>query len=88
MTAVLRAEQLTKRFGRRTALSECTLEVPAGHVVGLVGPNGAGKSTLLNLAVGMLAPTDGAIEVLGERPTPGRWRRSGSSRRTRPPTRG
>jgi ABC-2 type transport system ATP-binding protein len=71
MTAVLRAEQLTKRFGRRTALSECTLEVPAGRVVGLVGPNGAGKSTLLNLAVGMLAPTEGAIEVLGERPTSG-----------------
>jgi ABC-2 type transport system ATP-binding protein len=71
MTAVLRADQLTKRFGRRTALSECTLEVPAGRVVGLVGPNGAGKSTLLNLAVGMLAPTSGAIEVLGEPPASG-----------------
>jgi ABC-2 type transport system ATP-binding protein len=71
MTAVLRAEQLTKRFGRRTALSECTLEVPAGRVVGLVGPNGAGKSTLLNLAVGMLAPSAGTIEVLGERPASG-----------------
>jgi ABC-2 type transport system ATP-binding protein len=41
------------------------LEVPAGHVVGLVGPNGAGKSTLLNLAVGMLTPSAGSVEVLG-----------------------
>ncbi len=71
MSAVLRAEGLTRRFGRRVALSDCTLDVPAGHVVGLVGPNGAGKSTLLNLAVGMLTPTAGTIEVLGGRPACG-----------------
>jgi len=71
MTAVLRARGLGKRFGRRAALSDCTLDVPAGRVVGLVGPNGAGKSTLLNLAVGMLAPTSGTIEVLGGRPASG-----------------
>src|SRR5215470_18162486 len=53
------------------ALADCTLSIPAGHVVGLVGPNGAGKSTLLNLAVGMLAPTTGVIEVLGGRPAAG-----------------
>jgi ABC-2 type transport system ATP-binding protein len=68
VTAVLRARGLGKSYGRRSALSDCTLDVPAGRVVGLVGPNGAGKSTLLNLAVGMLAPTSGTIEVLGGRP--------------------
>jgi ABC-2 type transport system ATP-binding protein len=68
VTAVLRARGLGKSYGRRWALSDCTLDVPAGRVVGLVGPNGAGKSTLLNLAVGMLAPTSGTIEVLGGRP--------------------
>jgi ABC-2 type transport system ATP-binding protein len=68
MTPALKAEGLTKRYGRRTALSDCTLDVPAGHVVGLVGPNGAGKSTLVNLAAGILAPTEGTIEVLGRRP--------------------
>lgn len=68
MTAMVRAQGLSKRYGRRWALSECTLEVPAGHVVGLVGPNGAGKTTLLRLAVGQLRPTTGGIEVLGRRP--------------------
>jgi ABC-2 type transport system ATP-binding protein len=68
MTAVLQARGLGKRYGRRWALSECTLDIPAGHVVGLVGPNGAGKTTLLNLAGGLLQPTSGSIEVLGGRP--------------------
>jgi ABC-2 type transport system ATP-binding protein len=71
VTAALHAQGLGKRYGRRDALSDCTLEVPAGRVVGLVGPNGAGKSTLLNLAVGMLQPTSGTIEVLGGRPAEG-----------------
>src|SRR3982074_3054202 len=68
MTAVLEAGARGKRSRRLGALSDCTLSVPAGHVVGLVGPNGAGKTTLLNLAVGMLAPTSGTIEVLRGRP--------------------
>jgi ABC-2 type transport system ATP-binding protein len=68
MTAVLAASGLGKQYGRRWALADCTLSVPAGRVVGLVGPNGAGKTTLLNLAVGLLRPTTGTIEVLGERP--------------------
>jgi ABC-2 type transport system ATP-binding protein len=65
------AQGLGKRYGRNWALSDCTLNVPAGRVVGLVGPNGAGKTTLLNLAVGMLTPTSGTIEVLGGHPAAG-----------------
>jgi ABC-2 type transport system ATP-binding protein len=68
MTPVLRTEGLTKRYGRHQALTDVTLTIPAGRVVGLVGPNGAGKSTLLNLASGMIAPTSGTIEVLGAQP--------------------
>jgi ABC-2 type transport system ATP-binding protein len=64
MSAVLEASGLGKRYGRRWALTDCSLEVPAGHVVGLVGPNGAGKSTLLQLAVGLLTPSAGSIAVL------------------------
>jgi ABC-2 type transport system ATP-binding protein len=65
---VLRTEGLGKRYRRQWALTDCTLEIPSGRVVGLVGPNGAGKSTLLNLAVGLLSPSAGTIEVLGRRP--------------------
>jgi ABC-2 type transport system ATP-binding protein len=71
VTAILRACGLGKKYKQRWALSDCTLEVPAGRVVGLVGPNGAGKSTLLNLAAGMLTPTAGSIEVCGGRPASG-----------------
>lgn len=68
MTAVLEASGLSKRYGRRWALSGCTLAIPAGRVAGLVGPNGAGKTTLLHLAAGLLAPTSGTIKILGGRP--------------------
>jgi ABC-2 type transport system ATP-binding protein len=68
MTAVIEATGLGKRYGRKWALTDCSIEIPAGHVVGLVGPNGAGKSTLLNLAVGLLGPTSGSIAVLGQTP--------------------
>jgi ABC-2 type transport system ATP-binding protein len=65
---VIEASGLGKRYRGTWALRECTLTVPAGHVAALVGPNGAGKSTLLNLAVGLSAPSAGAVTVLGGRP--------------------
>jgi ABC-2 type transport system ATP-binding protein len=71
MSSAIQTQGLSKRYGSKDALSDCTLDIPAGRVVGLVGPNGAGKSTLLNLAVGMLQPTSGTIEVLGGRPAEG-----------------
>jgi ABC-2 type transport system ATP-binding protein len=64
---IIEASALGKRYGSTWALRECTLEIPAGHVAALVGPNGAGKSTLLNLAVGLAAPSAGAVTVLGGR---------------------
>ncbi len=71
MTAVLDANGLGKRYRQRWALRDCTLQVPAGRVVGLVGPNGAGKTTLLQLAVGLLQPSAGQIAVLGAPPADG-----------------
>jgi ABC-2 type transport system ATP-binding protein len=71
MTAVIATHHLSKRYGRRTALTDCTVTIPAGRIVGLVGPNGAGKSTLLGLTCGLFGPTDGRIEVLGGAPAAG-----------------
>jgi ABC-2 type transport system ATP-binding protein len=68
MTAVLQTKALGRRYGRRVALSDCTLSIPPGRIVGLVGPNGAGKSTLLGLACGLIRPTSGSITVLGGQP--------------------
>ena len=68
MSVVLHADGIGKRYRRKWALRDCTLEIPAGRVTGLVGPNGAGKTTLLSLAVGLLTPTEGAIETCGGPP--------------------
>jgi ABC-2 type transport system ATP-binding protein len=68
VSAIVTARGLGKQYRRRWALRDCTLEVPAGRVTGLVGPNGAGKTTLLGLVVGVLTPSVGTIEVCGGRP--------------------
>ncbi|MGY0235096.1 ABC transporter ATP-binding protein [Longispora urticae] len=72
---ILETEALARRYRRRWALSDCTLAVPEGAIVGLVGPNGAGKTTLLRLVVGLLTPTAGTVRVLGG--APGAVMRSG-----------
>jgi ABC-2 type transport system ATP-binding protein len=65
---VIETSGLGKRYGGTWALRDCSLAIPAGHVAALVGPNGAGKSTFLNLAVGLAAPSAGAVTVLGGQP--------------------
>src|SRR5579871_5796069 len=65
---VVEASGLGKRYGRNWALRGCALAIPAGHVAALVGPNGAGKTTLLNLTVGLTAPSEGIVTVLGGEP--------------------
>jgi ABC-2 type transport system ATP-binding protein len=59
----VQTQSLTKRYGRVTALEDCTLEVRAGEVFGLLGPNGAGKTTLLRLLLGFLRPTAGSARI-------------------------
>ena len=54
-----------KRFGRLSVLRGVDLRVDAGEVVGLIGANGAGKTTLLNIAVGLLAPSEGELRLGG-----------------------
>ncbi len=62
--SIIETHELGKRYGRISALQDCTLSIPEGQLVALVGPNGAGKSTLLNLVVGLVSPSAGAVSVL------------------------
>ncbi len=64
-TPALRARGLSKHYGSAVGVEEIDLEVARGERMGLLGPNGAGKTTLIRLALGMLQPTAGAIEVEG-----------------------
>ena len=64
MEPAIVTRNVTKTFGRVTALSDLSVEMPAG-VVGLVGANGAGKSTLIKILLGLLPPTSGEASVLG-----------------------
>ena len=67
MSALLRAEQVSKAFGGVQALSDCTVEVAEGSITGLIGPNGSGKTTLFNIITGYERPDVGAV-YLHDRP--------------------
>ncbi|HSK51259.1 MAG TPA: ABC transporter ATP-binding protein [Clostridia bacterium] len=66
MTVVI--EEATRRFGDFTAVSEVSLEVEEGTILGLIGPSGAGKTTVVRMLTGALQPTSGTVRVLGEDP--------------------
>jgi ABC-2 type transport system ATP-binding protein len=58
----LQTENLTKRFGARTAVDRLTIRVERGDIYGFLGPNGAGKSTTLRMLLGLVRPTSGTIK--------------------------
>ena len=62
---MIRLHQLTKRYGRFTAVDRIDLTVPSGELFGFLGPNGAGKTTTFRMIAGILRPTSGTIEVGG-----------------------
>jgi heme ABC exporter ATP-binding subunit CcmA len=64
---VIRARQLSRRFGDKRVIDRLDLDVAAGDFLLLTGPNGSGKTTLLRLVAGLLAPTGGSLEVDAER---------------------
>jgi energy-coupling factor transporter ATP-binding protein EcfA2 len=62
---MIEAQNLTKRYGEKTAVDELTFKVRPGIVTGFLGPNGSGKSTTMRLIVGLDAPSQGTVTVGG-----------------------
>ena len=65
-TAAIETCGLTRRFGALTAVDDVTLRVAPGQFFGFLGPNGAGKSTTIKMLTGLLEPTAGRMEILGQ----------------------
>ncbi|HEY1751169.1 MAG TPA: ATP-binding cassette domain-containing protein [Caulobacteraceae bacterium] len=66
MDAALRLDGVTKRYGAFTAVRDLSYEAERGRILGFLGPNGAGKTTTLRMILGLIAPSAGRVEVLGE----------------------
>jgi len=62
---MIEVENLTKRYGRHTAVDGISFRVHKGEILGFLGPNGAGKTTTVEILEGLLAPTAGVVELLG-----------------------
>ena len=65
-TAAIQTHGLTRNFGALTAVDNVTFSVAQGQFFGFLGPNGAGKSTTIKMLTGLLEPTRGSIEILGQ----------------------
>ena len=66
-TAAIQTFGLTRRFGELTAVDNVTFSVAPGQFFGFLGPNGAGKSTTIKMLTGLLEPSSGYVEILGQR---------------------
>src|SRR3974390_161960 len=64
--AAIQTHGLTRRFGALTAVDDITLSVAQGQFFGFLGPNGAGKSTTIKMLTGLLEPSAGSVEILGQ----------------------
>jgi ABC-2 type transport system ATP-binding protein len=62
---LIKATDLTKKYGGLTAVDHLNLTVNPGEIFGFLGPNGAGKTTTIKMLVGLLAPTSGTAEICG-----------------------
>ena len=69
MNAIVECENITKRYGKITAVNNVSLSIVEGEVFGLVGPNGAGKTTLIEIIEGLRSPDSGSVRLLEYNPT-------------------
>ena len=65
-TPTLATHDLSKSYGDRPAVKHLSLEIERGEILGFLGPNGAGKTTTIRMALGLIRPTSGRVEILGE----------------------
>lgn len=63
MSTLVTCKELTKAYGKKTALNRVSLEIESGHIIGLLGPNGSGKTTFIKLLNGLLTPTSGELYI-------------------------
>lgn len=68
--SVIRVTGLSKAFGRTLAVNDISFLIQKGEIIGFVGMNGAGKTTTISMLLGLIAPTNGSIEILKEKITP------------------
>ncbi len=68
MKTILECKDLTKRYGKKTALNHINLTLKSGRIIGLLGPNGSGKTTMIKLINGLLTPTAGQVLIDGMAP--------------------
>ena len=61
MSTLIECKDLTKTYGKKTALDHINLSIEGGHIIGLLGPNGSGKTTLIKILNGLLTPTSGSL---------------------------
>jgi len=66
MNPIARLNAVSKLYGNFTAVNNLNLEIRDGEILGLIGHNGAGKTTTLKMMVGLITPTSGTIEVMGQ----------------------
>ncbi|MGH2480100.1 MAG: ABC transporter ATP-binding protein [Ktedonobacteraceae bacterium] len=63
---VLSIRNLSKQYGKRTAVDNLSLDVRRGEIFGFLGPNGAGKTTTIRMMLGLIAPGGGSVDILGK----------------------
>ena len=76
MEELIFSDKLSKKYADTWALSDLSLSVSSGEIVGLLGPNGAGKTTAIHIFLGLLSATGGQVRVFGKDPLKGKHENS------------
>lgn len=70
MTYILQTNHVTKSIGKKELVRDVNIHIKKGEIYGFLGPNGAGKTTVMKMITNLWKPTEGEIEIFGEKLTP------------------